>query len=1270
MKTLKKIVVFTALVLALAVMLASCKDPCSEGNHVDTNSDYICDKCETDYAPYYTVTFIYPDNTTVEKSVRHGSVLTDLPPDPSLGGGFNFVGWTYNFEQAITMDLEVRPNVSGKTFSITYMGPCGSNTSLYTAGSSFEFKNHGYGDYYYFCGWYFDEELTVPAVVTPETYGDLKLWPEVYFLPFEEIVEDGNEVQFKRPFSNAMSNYFDGDEYIIPEKYNGKDVVSVSFVGLDKIETLVLPKTVREVELGDVGYIKVAEDNATYKSVDGSLYSKDGTTLYRICGKADYLYTVLPGTKTIAFDAIRTTSHIFSITLPESLENIETGKNVPECLDEVYNLSSLDVETNIGSRALVIHTSLADESIFTREGDFIFSKRGDRNYLFKYTGDSTSVVLPDSFKGGDYGLYGKFIWGGEVTELTISSGVKYATRGSVGNITLEKLILKNEGAITYDPLLGSGSEEDIFIFLSAKNIYADSIMQWMYAGAGAAVYEKTSLYIDGEILSSLTIPEGVSEIPNGAFKGLQGITSLTLPSTLKKIGWDAFSGTGITELELPDGLTTIEPRAFYNCKSLTTVRMPSSVDCVSRSSFEKCNLAKENDGSLYVGNWLISADLNQGFNSLVIREGTVGIAEEAGFYITAKSITIPSSVKYIGYRAFNYASNLETINFNAKDAKVFGGEDDDWYFSVFSDSQNGRTNFITLNVGKTVERIDDLLFSYTYYASMPYYPRIKNISFESGSVISEIGDRAFYGVGTLESISLPVSLRKIGEEAFAFCSGVTSVRIESGVTEIGRCAFGSLSSLTDIYYNAVSAQAHSGPVYTSTEGPFSRSDNVVTVTIGRNVSEINTCTFFSANVGSIIFESGSVLSTIGDHAFGKNSLLTSVTLPDYTDTLGEYAFASCTNLYELNGRGLVKAPSNAVMSTLINESTFGNEVYGNIKYRFSTPVSPVSNDITWAALKPGTNLPDGFFSDCLSLIHVYIPDGCTLGAGIFGVHSTSELSYRLALRVLFESVYSGSSEWRKVYENGSDIFRVGMIVDVSGTTTSLGSIDSGIKLTEKGLAYAVTDASPDYITVYGYFGSSSSLTVPAEIDGVTVYDMAENAFAARDGITEVVIESCEISAGAFTSSSVKIVTLSDTKKVGDFAFYGCTSLQSVTFGYFEEICVGAFSGCTSLSRVQLGSARTENSFIRDSAFEGCTSLYDLVVPENIYTIGANAFSDSGLESFTVSGESVSFSIISGASSSTPTVVTTYTPDSEEEFAEMLTETYKKFYFANNKYFNA
>lgn len=95
----------------------------------------------------------------------------------------------------------------------------------------------------------------------------------------------------------------------------------------------------------------------------------------------------------------------------------------------------------------------------------------------------------------------------------------------------------------------------------------------------------------GEILYEADIPfmEELGYVPYYAFRGCDGLTSVTIDNGVESIGNGAFYNcTGLTSVEIPDSVTSIGEWAFYNCKSLTSITIPDSVPSIGNYAFFRC----------------------------------------------------------------------------------------------------------------------------------------------------------------------------------------------------------------------------------------------------------------------------------------------------------------------------------------------------------------------------------------------------------------------------------------------------------------------------------------------------------------------------------------------------------------------------------------------------------------------------------------------------------------------------------------------------------
>ena len=126
---------------------------------------------------------------------------------------------------------------------------------------------------------------------------------------------------------------------------------------------------------------------------------------------------------------------------------------------------------------------------------------------------------------------------------------------------------------------------------------------------------------------------------------------------------------------------------------------------------------------------------------------------------------------------------------------------------------------------------------------------------------------------------------------------------------------------------------------------------------------------------------------------------------------------------------------------------------------------------------------------------------------------------------------------------------------------------------------------------------------------------------------------------AYTSYIYNMYTSND--KLGDYAFYGCSGLTSLTLpSGVTSIGYRAFEGCSGLTSLTIPSGVTE---IGSSAFYGCSGLTSLTIPSGVTSIGYGAFAGcSGLTSLTIpsSVTSIGYGAFAGCSGLTSIYVYT------------------------------
>ena len=266
------------------------------------------------------------------------------------------------------------------------------------------------------------------------------------------------------------------------------------------------------------------------------------------------------------------------------------------------------------------------------------------------------------------------------------------------------------------------------------------------------------LYLNGEEIKDMVIPEDVTNIGSYAFSGLSELTSATIPNSVTSIGDCAFyMCTSLTVIDIPNGVTSIGYGAFAYCRKLASITVPNSMTSIGSGAFYGTTwYSNQPDGLIYVGNIAYKyKGTMPDDTSVVIKDGTSGIAGSTFAGCTGlTSITLPNSVICIGDEAFHGCSGLTAIT------------------------------------------IPDGITSISWGA---FYDCTGLASVTIPDGVTSIESHAFYNCSSLTSIKLSNSLTSIGISTFANCSGLTTIVIPNSVTSIDFAAFSSCNNLTDVY---------------------------------------------------------------------------------------------------------------------------------------------------------------------------------------------------------------------------------------------------------------------------------------------------------------------------------------------------------------------------------------------------------------------------------------------------------------------------------------
>ena len=463
--------------------------------------------------------------------------------------------------------------------------------------------------------------------------------------------------------------------------------------------------------------ITVSAENEIYKSIDGNLYTKDGKTLLQYAiGKSDTSFIIPDSVTTIGSSAFSNCKSLTSVTIPDSVTTI--GNHAFYDCTSLTSVTILDSVTAIGSYAFSICTSLNDVYFNGTEEEWKeitidlgndqllnanihylgepkysegleFTLNSDKN-SYSVTGigscKDTDLVIPATYNGLPVTTIGSkafrdctsltsvtipdsvttigsyaFLYCTKLTDVTIGNSVTtigseaFYDCDSLTSVTIpDSVTTIGSYAFAYCTGLTSVNITDIAAWCNIK--FASSYANPLY-------YAK-NLYLNGELVTELIIPEGVTTIGDYAFYYCTSLTSVTIPDSVTTIGSRAFYYcTSLTSVTIPDSVTTIGSRAFAICESLTSVTIPNSVTTISSYAFYNCssltdvdyNGTEEEWNSITIGNGnnsLLNATihfLSEPEKELYIRSGDYIYFGEYPQTIKADDVTITETQDSRGY---------------------------------------------------------------------------------------------------------------------------------------------------------------------------------------------------------------------------------------------------------------------------------------------------------------------------------------------------------------------------------------------------------------------------------------------------------------------------------------------------------------------------------------------------------------------------------------------------------------------------------------------
>ena len=558
------------------------------------------------------------------------------------------------------------------------------------------------------------------------------------------------------------------------------------------------------------------------------------------------------------------------------------------------------------------------------------------------------------------------------------------------------------------PISAFAAESDTAYISAAEDIATTAESSFNYSVNNNEV---TITGLSGDV-TDLVIPDTIAGCPvtaiaDSAFAGRKSITSITVPDSVQTIGDGAFKGTSPVSVTLPfignsrdadkntgvfgyifgqvhcyyssvpDGVTYQYPDltgnvrysyCYYIPKTIRSVRVTDDPR-VPENAFLNCT-------------WIESVELS---------DSAASVGSRAFGYCSALTeVELPDTVTSLGSYAFLNCSSLERVRLSDNISVI---------------SQNAFEGCLVLssfNYPSALTRIDRYAFWRCCALTSAAVP----------SGVTEIGDHAFLDCSSMTAVSVPNSVTAIGEGAFEGTSAVTmtlpfiggsrTAEKEEGVFGyiFGRyyCYFDNIQEGATFQYREAGDSYNYGNYYNMPKtireveitddvrvpmNAFYNCTWIESVKVNSGITEFGKYAFYNCT-SLASFDIPDTVVSLGDSAFHCCTSLTSIDVPDSVTTIGAYAFAECLSMTEAHLSDELTELSASMFLGCGNLETvnFPAKLTAIGAFAFSNCSSLGNSDLV---IPDGvTSIGEHAFLKCGTITSITVPDSVqTIGDGAF-----------------------------------------------------------------------------------------------------------------------------------------------------------------------------------------------------------------------------------------------------------------------------------------------
>ena len=753
-------------------------------------------------------------------------------------------------------------------------------------------------------------------------------------------------------------------------------------------------------------------------------------------------------------------------------------------------------------------------------------------------------------------------------------------------------------------------------------------------------------------LISVTIPKSITKIEHDAFNGCLNLKEINFGtnSNLKTIKISAFSGcSSLVDVVLPNSVETIETRAFESCDNLGSITVSTSLKRIGESAFNNCSklsvvfnrskidfdIGNDDFGGIAKnakGVFVLSADqigvIENGFayaiteterillsciypeTEMVVPDGTTRIASNAfRGILSLATIAIPHCVIFIEDNAFLDCTNLK-IYCETKSKPA--GWDTNWNASncleVWGYLDYEKEKFLKFS---TVNGTDAKVIDYTGTATTVEIPRAVKMG-NKVYMVTVIGDHAFENCTDITTIIIPDSVTMIEDYAFNECTSLTAIEVDGNNLNFSSID-GNLYSKDGVtlikYASGKSDISFTVPVsVTSIEsGALAYCENLTSIGVDKNNPSYKSIdgNLYSKDGATLVqyaigksdrtFIVADDITTILDYAFSGCTKLSAIAIPNGVTAMGNCVFQSATNLTIYCEEEMQPEvwdtswnPQNCpviwdfanVNKSLQYKPIGSTEIemsdYTGITTEVTIPHFVMFNNVIYLVTMIGNHA----FEECTSLTSITIPDSVTT----IGDYAFASCSKLVSVNIPNQTVSIGNH----AFEDCASLTTV--TIPDSVTTIGIESFARCTTLTTVTIGIGVTNIGEHT------FSNCPNLTTITVSENNPQYKSIEGNLYSKDGDTLI-----QYAIGKLDTS---FTIPEGVSTIGETAFEKCTNLTTIDLEGVTTIRRGAFKGCDNLASITgLENMTTIGAY----AFEYCSSLASFIIPSGITTIEDGTF---------------------------------------------------------------